>query len=1329
MNRLRKYLRWTAAAAAFLMGVLIVAAAVVLPSDWFREQVRRRIVAEVERATGGRAELGSFRFDWRRLRAEMRDFVLRGGEPPEEEPLFRVDRVVVGLKIVSLFRRDVDIALLELDRPELWIRKDEQGRSNLPRPPTAQPTGRKRDVLRPIVRLAVREFRLNDGKWRYGGRSGRAEFRGENLVTRADYDPALPGYRVRVGWNQLILREPEPVPLAFDADVALTVMEDSITIERAAFAGGDSQIEAEGRIAAGEEPSGAVRIRSRLALADIVEPLKLPVEPAGKVEFEGEAAWSAEQPFSMEGEFAAEGLAVRNRRVDLTGIASHGHVMATAEEIRIDPLRATLLDGEFQGKAQVRRFREFETTGRLSGLSLQQVLPRVRAPQGEWNALLGGELEARGRFTGPVSGRARLALEPAARTGTPVRGFVDAAFDTAAGDVTFTASEVNAGTSRVAFSGSLRDGLQVSVFTEAIAELLPGLTHLGIEPPEPFPVTLENGVMQFAGLISGALEEPRIAGHLALGPFRFQGRLIEHGAADFDLSAGRLRLRSLTVRHRKTALRGDFEMELENWKPADAGRLEGRFAVERGSIAEALEAAGIDEPLEGRFDLAAGLSGTPADPVLIARITARSVTAYGEKIDTAAANMRYRRRSLLVENASVRAAAGRLSFHGTYEARSGDWRDGLFEWEVEARGFRLYQFRRVREFRETLDAGLQAAVKGTLELHGARPRLTALDGEVRLADLRLQDRPLGEAAVTARTLRNILIIDASAALKEARIRANAQWNLVRESFGLGQVDFQSLTLAALQDLGLFGGPGTDLHLEGSMDGEIGFVGPILQPSKWRGIAKITRLELTPVAPNRTTDRDLTLRNAGSLIFAIEPARIAIETARLSSPDTDLTLSGTLSYLRRNPWNLRLQGSLELSMLTAFREDLVAEGRSTVDAWVRGSLLHPQINGRLEFENAAFRLRDVPNGLEQVNGAILFSRTRATFEKFTSKTGGGELQLSGFIGFGGEEWVYRLHAQAQRVRIRYPEGVSMIVDAAMDLTGSATRSLLSGDVEVRRAAFNPGSDLGSLLSRSRVQAGPEVITNPFLRGMQFDLRILTAADAEFVTSLTRDIEVEAELRLRGTIIRPILLGRIGINRGEIQFFGNRYTIVRGEIQFFNPVKIEPVIAMDLETRIRGYTVMMNFSGPLDKLNFSYRSDPPLQSQEIIALLTVGRTPTYTASPTAASPSGTGYFEAGGSSFLGHALTAPVSSRLQRFFGVSRIKIDPQLTGVENTPETHVTIEQQISREITLTYVTNLTRTQQQIVRIEWNFHPNWSFFAIRDSNGVFGVDFVYRRRFR
>ena len=49
---------------------------------------------------------------------------------------------------------------------------------------------------------------------------------------------------------------------------------------------------------------------------------------------------------------------------------------------------------------------------------------------------------------------------------------------------------------------------------------------------------------------------------------------------------------------------------------------------------------------------------------------------------------------------------------------------------------------------------------------------------------------------------------------------------------------------------------------------------------------------------------------------------------------------------------------------------------------------------------------------------------------------------------------------------------------------------------------------------------------------------------------------------------------------------------------------------------------------------------------------------------------------------------MAGRLQRYFGVSRIKIDPNLTGLGNNPEAQITMEQQISRDITFTYVTSL-----------------------------------------
>ena len=58
-----------------------------------------------------------------------------------------------------------------------------------------------------------------------------------------------------------------------------------------------------------------------------------------------------------------------------------------------------------------------------------------------------------------------------------------------------------------------------------------------------------------------------------------------------------------------------------------------------------------------------------------------------------------------------------------------------------------------------------------------------------------------------------------------------------------------------------------------------------------------------------------------------------------------------------------------------------------------------------------------------------------------------------------------------------------------------------------------------------------------------------------------------------------------------------------------------------------------------------------------------------------------------------------------------------------------MEQQLSREITITYITNLSRTQEKIVRLQWDFSRDFSMLALRDENGVFGIDFLYRRRFK
>lgn len=305
----------------------------------------------------------------------------------------------------------------------------------------------------------------------------------------------------------------------------------------------------------------------------------------------------------------------------------------------------------------------------------------------------------------------------------------------------------------------------------------------------------------------------------------------------------------------------------------------------------------------------------------------------------------------------------------------------------------------------------------------------------------------------------------------------------------------------------------------------------------------------------------------------------------------------------------------------------------------------------------------------------------------------------------------------------------MADAQLALVGTTDRSVLSGTVTVERLAFNPKTDLGSILSAAAAPPETPAGTAGFSRNLQLDVQIQTAPDITFQSNYTQSIEADANLRLRGSVANPVLLGRINITQGELTFFGNKYTINQGSVSFFNPVKLEPILNIDLETVARGVDVTITVSGPISKLNVSYRSDPPLQFGDIVGLLATGRTPndpTLAVRDTGQSQS---LQEMGASALLGQAIANPVGGRLQRFFGVARIKIDPQLTGVTGSPEARLTMEQQVTPDLLFTYVSDVSNTSTQLIKVQWSFNPRWSVVLTRQENGYVDLDFALKKSFR
>ena len=132
-----------------------------------------------------------------------------------------------------------------------------------------------------------------------------------------------------------------------------------------------------------------------------------------------------------------------------------------------------------------------------------------------------------------------------------------------------------------------------------------------------------------------------------------------------------------------------------------------------------------------------------------------------------------------------------------------------------------------------------------------------------------------------------------------------------------------------------------------------------------------------------------------------------------------------------------------------------------------------------------------------------------------------------------------------------------------------------------------------------------MVNSPLNNLRLDVRILSTPELTVQTALAK-LAGDVDLRLRGTAARPVLLGRINIAEGDIKLGGAKYHLERGDITFIDPVRIDPVLDVEATTRVRDYDITIGLHGTLERLNTTYRSDPPLSSEDIIALLAFGRT---------------------------------------------------------------------------------------------------------------------------
>ena len=708
-------------------------------------------------------------------------------------------------------------------------------------------------------------------------------------------------------------------------------------------------------------------------------------------------------------------------------------------------------------------------------------------------------------------------------------------------------------------------------------------------------------------------------------------------------------------------------------------------------------------PVAGRFNARFQVDGPLHDPAGSGTVEMASGSLYGEPFEHLRIQGGIANRELNVDSSALMAASGNIAASGSY-----DFKARVFKIDAHGTGVDISQIQWLRQHNLDVAGKLRISVAGSGTLND--PHVQA---DAAVNALVLGGQQFGAFEASAHSANHSVAYKVTTQLVGTDLAMQGSTSLNGAYETQAQLDFSRFNIGALfkmSHLDAFSG-------ESALAGNITIEGPLAHPDQLRGDARLRQLAMTVAG--------IQLQSEGGAHATLAEGRIHLDPVHVTGEDTDLRAQGTVSLQGQQQLDIAASGSVNFKLAETLDSDLTAAGVTTFKVEAHGPLKHPGLQGSIEFQNGALSLEGLPNGLSQLRGTLEFNQNRLEVKTLTAMSGGGLLSVAGFLAY--QRGIYAdLTVTGKEVHIRYPQGVTSLADAKLQLQGSQNSLELSGNVLINRFATSPDLDLAALAAQanSALQSvpSPQAASNH----VRLDVHIVSSPQLSFQNAFAK-LAGDVDLRVRGTLASPSLLGRVSITEGSAMIAGTRYELERGDITFNNPVRIEPTIDLSATAHVEDYDISLSLNGTLQKLVVSYRSDPPLPESDVVSLLALGHTANqqrlYTQQQEQSITNPTT------DALLGGALNATVSSRIQKLFGAGSVKIDPNYLGAFGNSTSRITVQEQLGRDVTLTYATDVNTTSQQLLQAEIAINRHVSLVVARDESGVFSMVIKATRRYR
>ena len=1314
--RMPKALRRVGLALGVLAALLFLGFAAT-SSPWFQRMLERRVVQNLESMTGGPVEVQYFRFRPLVLQIILRGLVVHGHQLPGESPFLTGRAIVIRIRPLSLLRWKLLLSSLDWDTVDIHLYSRPDGSTNLGEVPAQDG-----NPVHELMNLEIGRLSLVRTQITWDKASLPLDLDAQNAAILLRHDAAR-GYLGSLSTSgvQIKLRSRTLPPVSFAAQFHFSGegLEVSPMIWQVAGMRGQSAVTLTNWYT--RQIQGSFRAEG--GVAELAHALGIRAIQGGTLKVDGSVA-SQPGEFSAQGRLQARQVSLETSAIRLAGLDLSTAYSANAQRLEFPNVTASALGGSLQGRMEVSlqgSSPRFSLRASIRDLLLDAVLHSfTAAPQALQRlrpaSLIGGTLEiSENDPSQNLRSRFDLELQPSGDVQPgmlPVGGVVRGTITLAPGfSLQLQEAHLTTPHSELAAQGRLdsrENSLSLQASTSDFEEWRPAVESFG-KAAEPLPLKLHSQAT-FHGQLTGTLTHPEIGGQFNVGQFEYRGWAWDGLSAELHASPEILEVPRANIRRAPSSVSLAGSLPLADWHPAPEGSLHLTARADHTPLEGLMAAVDVTYPLsgyasgylnvEGPFSGLSGRGTVELDKVVLAN----------EHIDSVSARLRVAAPHWYVEGIQLAKGSGRMTGRVRVDPSTRH-----FQGELHGKQFALTEFNHLTQTengnRPTAWGG---AVAFDVTGEGAPDNL-ALAGTWNLQGLSLNGTKVGDfhgqidGTGKEFHLKGRMEGPGGELHFAGNGRSEGEWPL--------ELSGEFSDFHAEPWLRAFFKKGFDAQV--TAGGTLSARGPLKDPGRLEAGTQIRDLEIK--FPS------LTWKNDGPLELHYADHRLTARQFRLRGPATDLVVEGSINLAKTAQLSLSAQGMADATFLNLFDPELQASGKSQLSLRATGDPRHPLLHGTLSVQDVNLGYANLPLRLTGLQGEIALEGDRATAKSLHATSGGGTVTITGFATLG-DPMRFNVRIELSQVRARYPEDFTSVLDGNLRLVGSPAHAQLGGELTVRQMFasenFNWLAWIGEAAGAGAVK--PPGIASPYAARVRLNIQV-GAAPAVRLEARDLRLVADIDLRLQGTLANPVEVGTVQLLSGEAVFRGNRYRINRGDISMTNPFRTQPVIDLEAQTRIQRYDLTVTVTGPVDRLRLSYRSDPPLPTVDIVSLLAFGYARQQEEMSTSATrPVST----VGASALLSEALSTQVSSRIQRLFGVSRIKIDPNVGALAGaTGGARITVEQQVTRDFTLTYVTTTSSSQQRIIQFEWNLSDRISLLGARDQNGVFGVELRLRQRFK